>query len=94
MAVGRLEELIELLDGLPVPAFLTELDSRKIVALNQGAADLLDSSPGDLLGTDILTDLDPEDRKLALRANRAMADRSSTVTNWNVRSTCTVRGSP
>ncbi len=75
MVVGKLEELIQLLDGLPVPAFLTELASRKIVAVNQGAAELLDSSPGDLLGTDVLTDLDPVDRELALRANRAMADR-------------------
>jgi len=75
MVVGKLDELIQLLDGLPVAALLTELDSHRFVAMNERAAALLDSSPSDLLGTDVLTYYDPADRDLALRANRAIVDK-------------------
>jgi len=55
VVVGNLDTLIELLDGLPVAAFLTEADSQRFVAVNERAAGLLDSSAGDLLGTDVFT---------------------------------------
>lgn len=90
VVVGRLDERIELLDGLPVAALLTELDSRTLVVANERLATLVESSSGDLLGIDVLTYFDPTDRELALRANRAMADK--VIDGYKVERTIVVHG--
>ncbi len=74
MAVESPDELVRSLDGLPVPAILTELATRRFVAVNEAAAALFGSPPAELVGTDVLGRYDPRDREPARAAYRAMAE--------------------
>lgn len=74
MAVERSEELIRSLEGLPVAAILTELVTHTFVAVNQAAATLFGSPAAELVGTDVLSRIDPRDRQAARAAYGAIAD--------------------
>lgn len=76
MPVEELDEIVTSLEGLPVPAILTELQARKLVAANVSAADLFGSPVSDLIGRDVLSLIDSADRESAHVAYAAMADKA------------------
>jgi DNA-binding CsgD family transcriptional regulator/PAS domain-containing protein len=73
MSVGELEQLIRSLERLPVAAILTELSTRKLLAVNAEAAAILDTRAEDLVGSDVLAHIDSRDRDAARTAYAAMA---------------------
>ncbi len=74
MAVEGSEELIRSLEGLPVPAILTELATHTFVAVNDAAAALFGLPATELVGTDVLDRMDPRDRDAARAAYQAITD--------------------
>ena len=50
MPVEELGEIVTSLEGLPVPAILTELHARKLIAANASAAGIFGSPVSDLIG--------------------------------------------
>jgi PAS domain S-box-containing protein len=60
---------------VPVPAILTELRTRKLIAGNELAAELIGSPASALVGRDVLSYIDSADREAALAAYTAMADK-------------------
>src|SRR5579863_5235915 len=75
MPVEELDEIVTSLEGLPVPAILTELQTRELIAANALAADTFGSPVSDLIGHDVLSLIDSADREPAEAAYTAMADR-------------------
>jgi DNA-binding CsgD family transcriptional regulator len=74
MAVESPDELIRSVEGLPVPAMLTELVTHTFVAVNEAAASVFGSPAAELVGTDGLAHHDPRDSEAARAANRAMTE--------------------
>lgn len=75
MPVEQLDEIVTSLEGLPVPAMLTELRTRKFIAVNELAADLFGSPVSDLIGRDVLAHIDSADREATRIAYATMADK-------------------
>jgi PAS domain S-box-containing protein len=75
MPVEELDEIVTSLEGLPVPAMLTELRTRRFIAVNALAADLFGSPVADLIGRDVLAHIDSADREAARIAYATMADK-------------------
>jgi PAS domain S-box-containing protein len=75
MPVEELDEIVTSLEGLLVPAMLTELRTRKFIAVNDLAADLFGSPVSDLIGHDVLPHIDTADREATRVAYAAMADK-------------------
>jgi PAS domain S-box-containing protein len=75
MTDGSLGELIRSLEGLPVAAMLTELRTRTFIAVNDGAAALFGSPAGELVGSDVLTRIHPDERDAVRKAYEAMAEK-------------------
>jgi PAS domain S-box-containing protein len=75
MPVEELDEIVTSLEGLPVPAMLTELRTRKFIALNELAAELFGSPVTDLIGSDVLPHIDSADREATRVAYATMADK-------------------
>jgi len=73
MSIVELDDLIRSLAQLPVAAILTELRTHTLVALNDQAATLFGAPAADLLGTDVVSLIDPRDRDAARSAYAALA---------------------
>jgi PAS domain S-box-containing protein len=73
MSIVEPDDLIRSLEELPVAAILTELRTRTLVALNDRAATLFGAPAADLVGTDVLSLIDPRDRDAASTAYAALA---------------------
>ncbi len=76
MPVEELDEIVTSLEGLPVPAILTELRTRTLVAVNELAAQTFGAPVRDLIGDDVLPHIDPADRDAARVAYAALADKA------------------
>jgi PAS domain S-box-containing protein len=73
MAVGDADELIRSLKALPVAAILTDLPTHTFIAANERAGAVFGTPPDDLVGTDVLTRIHPNDREAARAGYAAMA---------------------
>jgi PAS domain S-box-containing protein len=73
MGLGTLDELIRALDALPVAAALTDLTTRRFVAVNARAERLFGFSAADLVGHDALERVHPEDRPGVELSTQALA---------------------
>jgi len=76
MTARRLEEIIAPLKRLPVAAAITDLNSCKVVAVNDRAAVLLGTSADQLVGSDVLARIGPDERESARLAFTALATRA------------------
>ena len=73
MAVGDANELIRSLKALPVAAILTELTTHTFVAANDRAGEVFGTPANDLVGSDVLMRIHPDDREAARAGYAAMA---------------------
>jgi PAS domain S-box-containing protein len=73
MAIEDPHELTRSLEGLPVAAILTELTAHTFIAVNDRAAAIFGTPAVDLVGSDVLTHIDPAERQAARAAYAAMA---------------------
>jgi PAS domain S-box-containing protein len=73
MAVGDRDELIRSLKGLPVAAILTELITHTFIATNDRAGEVFGTPADDLVGSDVLMRIHPDDREAARAGYAAMA---------------------
>jgi PAS domain S-box-containing protein len=83
MPVGEPDQLVRSLEGLPVAAILTELTSHRFVGVNERATEVFGLPADKLIGTDVLTRIDPRDREAARMAYSAMA--SKVIDGYQVR---------
>jgi PAS domain S-box-containing protein len=74
MPDGNVEELIRSLEGLPVAAILTELTTHTFIAANEQAGSVFGTPAKELVGSDVLLRIYPDDRYAARAAYAAMAD--------------------
>jgi PAS domain S-box-containing protein len=75
VAVGDTDELIRSLTALPVAAILTELVPHTFLAANERAGEVFGTLPDDLVGTDVLMRIHPDDREAARAGYAAMASK-------------------
>ncbi len=75
MPAEELDEIVTSLEGLPVPAILTDLRTHELIAVNALAADMFGSPVSELIGRDVLSLIDSADRDHAEVAYAAMADK-------------------
>jgi PAS domain S-box-containing protein len=73
MAVGDADELIRSLKALPVAAILTELITHTFIAANDPAGEVFGTPADDLVGSDVLLRIHPDDREAARAGYAAMA---------------------
>ena len=73
MAVGDKDELIRSLKALPVAAILTELITHTFIATNDRAGEVFGTPSDDLIGSDVLMRIHPDDREAARAGYAAMA---------------------
>jgi hypothetical protein len=86
MLVGEPDELVRSLEGLPVAAILTELTSHRFVGVNEQATEVFGMPAGELIGTDVLTRIDPRvAKRLEWRTQQWLA-RPSTATKCDAAS--------
>lgn len=74
MPDGNVEELIRSLEGLPVAAILTELSTHIFIAANEQAGLVFGTPAKELVGSDVLVRIHPDDRDAARAAYAAIAD--------------------
>jgi len=73
MAVGDTNELIRSLKVLPVAASLTDLITHTFIAANDRAGEVFGTPADDLVGSDVLLRIHPDDREAARAGYAAMA---------------------
>ena len=73
MAVGDTDELIRSLKALPVAAILTELITHTFIAANDPAGEVFGTPADDLVRSDVLMRIHPDDREAARTGYAAMA---------------------
>ena len=73
MAVGDTDELIRSLKALPVAAILTELITHTFIAANDPAGEVFGTPADDLVHSDVLMRIHPDDREAARAGYAAMA---------------------
>lgn len=83
MAVEHLEDVITSIERMPVAAGITDLRTYRVVAANARAAAIFGLSVEDLVGTDVLAHVRPEDREAVILAYSALA--SGAIDGYQVR---------
>jgi PAS domain S-box-containing protein len=73
MALGNTDELVRSLKALPVAAILTELVTRTFIAANDRAGEVFGSPADNLVGSDVLMRIHPDNREAARAGYAAMA---------------------
>jgi PAS domain S-box-containing protein len=76
MADGELERLTKALKKMPIAAMITNLEDRRILAINDRAAELFGEPPDDLVGVDSASRVVPEEQAAVERAYDAIATRA------------------
>jgi PAS domain S-box-containing protein len=73
MALGNTDELVRSLKALPVAAILTELITHTFIAANDRAGEVFGTPADDLVGSDVLMRIHPDNREAARAGYAAMA---------------------
>jgi PAS domain S-box-containing protein len=73
MAIGGLDELIRSRKALPDAAILTELITRTFIVANDLAGEVFGTAADDLVRSDVLMRIHPDDRKAARAGYAALA---------------------
>jgi PAS domain S-box-containing protein len=73
MALGNKDKLVRSLKALPVAAILTELTTHTFIAANDQAGEVFGTPADDLVGSDVLMRIHPDNREAARAGYAAMA---------------------